>query len=184
MSEKPVTSKISITDSLTWVSTIFALTVHQLLRGQQHAQSCRGDVLDRPEVQTQLGDAVKVGPARFQLGAVVVSMRPSMANDSAESFFLSFLISMIFLLQKRLNFSVCGEGPRVSFSMIAVSSVTQARLFLNEKVNSAEKSVCGRRTTGLSRDAHGAPPGMKKKAPHTLYQNKMGRICGCFCGLP
>ena len=47
----------------------FALTVHQLLRGQQHAQSRRGDVLDLPEVQTQLGDAVKVGlQLRFQLG--------------------------------------------------------------------------------------------------------------------
>ena len=73
----------------------FALTVHQLLRGQQHAQSRRGDVLDLPEVQTQLGDAVKVG---LQL-RLVVSIRPSMAIDSAESFF-SFLISMIFLLRK------------------------------------------------------------------------------------
>jgi hypothetical protein len=71
---------------------------------------------------------------------------------------------MIFLLQKTIEFSVCGEGPRVSFSMIAVSSVTQARLFLNEKSKFCRKSVCGRRTTGLSRDAHGAPPGMKKKS--------------------
>ena len=48
--------------------------------------------------------------------------------------------------------------------MIAVSSVTQARLFLNEKSRFCRKSVRGRRTTGLSRDAHGAPPGMKKKS--------------------
>ena len=93
----------------------FALTVHQLLRGQQHAQSRRGDVLDPPEVQTQLGDAVKVGlQLRFQLGAVVVSMRPSMAIDSAESFF-SFLISMIFLLQKRLNFQCAEKGRAFHF---------------------------------------------------------------------
>ena len=49
--------------------------------------------------------------------------------------------------------------------MITVSSVTQARHFLNEKSRFCRKSVRGRRTTGLSRDAHGAPPGMKKESP-------------------
>lgn len=68
-----------------------------------------------PKSRRKLGDAIKVGlQLRFQLGAVVVSIRPSMAIDSAESFF-SFLISMIFLLQKRLNFQCAAKGRAFHF---------------------------------------------------------------------
>ena len=43
-----------------------------------------------------------------------INIYTMLANDSAESFF-SFLISMLFLLQKRLNFQCAAKGRAFHF---------------------------------------------------------------------